>query len=206
MIKTCRDSFPNAKQVTDRFHVQKLANEAVQEIRVKHRWKAIDKENRAIKRAKKKGNNYQAKILGNGDTTKQLLARSRFLLFKHKSKWTSSQQERAEILFKLYPDIKQSYTLNMGLFDIYQNTKQKEIAYTKLAHWYREVEESGFKAFNSVIRTIQYHYISILNYFDNRSTNASAESFNSNIKAFRLQFRGVRDIPFFLFRIEKLFA
>ncbi|WP_417764995.1 transposase [Sphingobacterium composti] len=44
------------------------------------------------------------------------------------------------------------------------------------------------------------------NYFDNRSTNASAESFNAKIKAFRSQFRGVRDINFFLFRLTKLFA
>ena len=56
------------------------------------------------------------------------------------------------------------------------------------------------------MKTIQQHYQSILNYFDNRSTNASAESFNSKIKAFRSQFRGVRDVNFFLFRLQKLFA
>jgi hypothetical protein len=37
-----------AKQVTDRFHVQKLASEAVQEIRIKYRWEAIDADNEAI--------------------------------------------------------------------------------------------------------------------------------------------------------------
>ena len=40
--------FPNAVQVVDRFHVQKLAIEAVQELRIKHRWEAIDKENEAF--------------------------------------------------------------------------------------------------------------------------------------------------------------
>ena len=30
--------FPLAVRVTDRFHVQKLATEALQEIRIKHRW------------------------------------------------------------------------------------------------------------------------------------------------------------------------
>ncbi|WP_240142799.1 transposase [Myroides pelagicus] len=39
-----------------------------------------------------------------------------------------------------------------------------------------------------------------------RSTNAFAESFNAKIKAFRAQFRGVRDIDFFLYRISKLYA
>jgi hypothetical protein len=54
----------------------------------------------------------------------------------------------------------------------------------KLAHWYREVEESGFKNFNIVLM-ITVNYQSILNYFDNRSTNASAESLMQKIKAFR---------------------
>ncbi|MCX6308078.1 MAG: transposase, partial [Bacteroidia bacterium] len=38
------------------------------------------------------------------------------------------------------------------------------------------------------------------------STNASAESFNAKIKAFRATQRGVRDISFFLFRLTKIYA
>jgi transposase len=53
---------------------------------------------------------------------------------------------------------------------------------------------------------MQNNYGKICNYFDNRSTNASAESFNAKVKAFISQFRGVRDIPFFIFRLTKLFA
>ncbi|MDN3675100.1 transposase [Flavobacterium branchiarum] len=48
-----------------------------------------------------------------------------------------------------------------------------------MAHWHRKVEESGFKNFNILLNTITFNYQSILNYFDNRSTNASAESFNA---------------------------
>ncbi|WP_165589534.1 transposase, partial [Myroides marinus] len=50
------------------------------------------------------------------------------------------------------------------------------------------------------------HYNEIINYFNNRSTNASAESFNAKIKYFRMMYRGVRDKKFFLFRLTKLFA
>ncbi|WP_240377647.1 transposase [Arachidicoccus soli] len=39
-----------------------------------------------------------------------------------------------------------------------------------------------------------------------RSTNASAESFNAKVKAFRSQFRGVKSIEFFLYRLTKLYA
>ncbi|WP_262495829.1 MULTISPECIES: transposase [Chryseobacterium] len=44
-----KKSFPNALQVIDRFHVQKLAVEAIQEFRIKHRWEAIEMENNAIR-------------------------------------------------------------------------------------------------------------------------------------------------------------
>lgn len=206
MINICKYSFSKAEQVTDRFHVQQLANEAVQQIRIKYRWEALDLENDQMEEARKSRKPYKASILANGDTLKQLLVRSRYLLFKHHSKWTEKQKIRAEILFQKYPEIQQAYQLSMRLFSIYQNTKEKGIAFTKLARWYDQIEKIGFKSFNTVKRTIQQHYQSILNYFVNRSTNASAESFNSKIKGFRSQFRGVRDIQFFLFRIEKLFA
>ncbi|WP_164071969.1 transposase, partial [Myroides marinus] len=86
------------------------------------------------------------------------------------------------------------------------STTVKEVGYTKLARWYNDVQNTGLKQFSSVINTIQINYKTILNYFDNRSTNASAESFNAKIKAFRAQFRGVRNIDFFLYRLAKLYA
>jgi hypothetical protein len=46
----------------------------------------------------------------------------------------------------------------------------------------------------------------ILNYFVNRSTNASAESLNAKIKDFRAQLRGVIDKKFFIFRLVKIFG
>lgn len=55
--------------------------------------------------------------------------------------------------------------------------------------------------FYTVIDTFKNHYDTILNFFVNRATNANAESFNAKVKAFRAQFRGVTDIPFFLYRL-----
>ncbi|WP_432713235.1 transposase [Pedobacter sp.] len=46
----------------------------------------------------------------------------------------------------------------------------------------------------------------MLNYFDGRSTNASAESFNAKIKAFSSQFRGVKSIEIFFYRLTQLNA
>lgn len=203
IAKTC---FPVAKRVIDRFHVQQLAYEAVQEMRVKARWEALDKESVEIHLAKTKGEKYFAPVFENGDSRKQLLARSRYLLFKKESLWTVSQKQRANILFREYPDIKKAYYLSMHLGLIYHTTKHADVALTKLARWYDMVDRSGFLSFGTIVRTIQSHYQEIINFFHNRSTNAASESFNAKIKDFRRLFRGVNDKAFFLFRLANLYA
>ncbi len=52
-------------------------------------WEAIDQENDAIEKAKKSKVNFEFKTLSNGDTLKQLLQKSLFLI-KPKSKWTQN--------------------------------------------------------------------------------------------------------------------
>ncbi|NDW11085.1 DDE transposase [Dysgonomonas sp. 520] len=198
--------FPKASQVTDRFHVQKLACDALQDMRIAFRWKAIEQENKEIALAKENKESYVPLILENGDTHRQLLIRSRYLLFKNEDKWTPRQRQRAEILFHYYPTLEVAYKLTMQLKSIYHTTKDKKVALTRLARWYNAIEESGFEHFGTVMRSVQAHYKTILNFFDRRATNASAESFNAKIKAFRAQFRGVWDKAFFLFRLTKLYA
>jgi transposase len=94
----------------------------------------------------------------------------------------------------------------MKLTAIFNHSKCKEEAFKKLALWFNEVEQAGIQSFRTVYRSIETHYEHILNYFNNRSTNASAESFNAKIKSFRASARGVRDINFFLFRLQKIYA
>ena len=198
--------FPRAVQVIDRFHVQQLANQAVQELRIKYRWQALDNENNSIKQAKEKSINYRAEVFSNGDSHKQLLARSRHLLHKSVEKWTATQRQRAHILFREYPELEKAYHLANQLRNIYNQCTDKNIAMTRLAHWYNSIENANFKSFRIVMNTVSLNYQGILNYFDNRSTNASAESFNAKIKAFRSQLRGVRNKEFFLFRLVQIYA
>ena len=206
MRKIVRRCFPNAIRVIDRFHVQKLAYDALQEIRIAHRWDAINEETEAMEQAKYSGEKYVPKLLENGDSKKQLLARSRYLLFKSADKWTFNQKQRARLLFDRYPDIKKAYSLTHSLRMIFSKNTIKNAAKLSLAKWYNEIAESGFKAFNTIAATVYEHYEEILNFFINRSTNASAESFNAKIKAFRASLRGVVDMNFFLFRLSMIFA
>ena len=58
-----KKSFPNATLVIDRFHVEKLALDSLQEIRIKHRWEALDCENDAIELSRSKGLKYSSEYL-----------------------------------------------------------------------------------------------------------------------------------------------
>jgi len=200
-----RNSFPNCSMVIDRFHVVRLVMDAMQHIRVSFRWEAIDQENKAIKEAKENGIKYIPQVLANGDTLKELLARSKYLLYKYEEDWTLSQTKRASVLFEKYPILKSVYKLTLSFRNIYKNTS-KIIALDKFTEWKQKVEDLKIKEFNTVVNSIENHMENILNFFDNRSTNANAESFNSKIKLFRANLRGVTDVKFFLFRLGKLFA
>lgn len=206
MRKIVRRAFPKASRVIDRFHIQKLACDAVQELRIKHRWDAIQQANDEMEEAKLKGETYAPFRYSNGDTRKELLMRSRYLLFKSADKWTDRQKQRAAILFDQYPDIKTAYSLCHSLRMIFSKNTIKSAARLSMARWYNKVEEAELHSFNVIAATFYEHYDEILNFYDNRSSNALAEAFNAKIKLFRANLRGVADKKFFLFRIAKLYA
>ncbi len=204
--KIVTNSFPKAKRVIDRFHIQKLACDAVQELRIKHRWDAIQQANDEMEQAKLNEEHYIPFRYSNGDTRKELLIRSRYLLFKSADKWSEKQKQRANILFEEYPDIQKAYSLCHSLRMIFAKNTIKDAARLAMARWYNKVEEAGFHSFNVIAATFYEHYDDILNFYNNRSSNAMAESFNAKIKLFRANLRGIADKKFFLFRIANLFA
>ncbi len=289
MMLTVRNVFPGASLVNDRFHVQQLISEAVDQLRIRHRWEVLDAENKAIREHRQKrkevkskeereligqwepermGNGetmpqimarsrhiilkhkskwneqqtirhrwevldaenkairehrqkrkevkskeereligqWEPERMGNGETMPQIMARSRHIILKHKSKWNEQQTIRARILFTKFPDLEKAYGLFLKLVDIFNEKTSAGVARLNLARWYNEVETFGNDEFNKVLETFENHNTTIINYFERRLTNASAESFNAKIKAFRTQFRGVGDIRFFMFRLATLYS
>lgn len=206
MRKIVRTAFPKASRVIDRFHIQKLACDAVQELRIRHRWDAIQQANEEMEEVKQYGGDYVPYRYPNGDTRRELLIRSRYLLFKSANKWTEKQKQRAVILFKEYPDIQRAYGLCHSLRMIFSKNTVKDAARLAMARWYNKVEEARLHSFNVIAATFYEHYDEIINFYNNRSSNAIAESFNAKIKLFRANLRGVADKKFFLFRIAKLYA
>ena len=218
MMLTVRTVFPKAKLINDRFHVQQLMTEAVDQMRIAFRWEVLAEENEAIQkhRAKRKAahtrvekdliGEWEPERMANGETKPQIMARSRHILLLHRSKWKAQQQARAEILFRMFPKLEKAYNLYLDLVDIFNRKTVPAVARLNLARWYNDVEDFGYEGFNKVIETFENHNETIINYFEERLTNASAESFNAKIKAFRTQFRGVGDVRFFMYRLATLYS
>ena len=218
MMMTARAAFPKAMLVNDRFHVQRLVSEAIDQMRIGLRWEILAEENKAIRahRARRKAartraekdlvGEWEPERMENGETRPQIMARSRHIILTHKSKWNAQQQERAGILFRMFPRLEQAYNLYLELVDIFNKKSVPSEARLNLARWYNKVEDFGDEGFNKVIETFENHSHTIINYFVDRLTNASAESFNAKIKAFRSQFRGVGDIKFFMYRLATLYS
>lgn len=145
MMLTVRTAFPNAKLINDRFHVQRLMTEAIDQMRIALRWDVLAEENKAIKehRAKRKAAHTRAEkdLIGewvpermaNGETRPQIMARSRHMILMHKSKWNAQQQTRAEILFQMFPKLEKAYGLYLSLVDIFNKKTQPGVARLNLA-------------------------------------------------------------------------
>lgn len=218
MMLIVRRVFLRASLINDRFHVQQLISEAVDQLRIRHRWEVLEAENKAIKehRARRKAaktklerelvGQWEPERMSNGETMPQIMARSRHIILKHNSKWNQQQIARAEILFAKFPDLKKAYALFLKLVEIFNKKDAPNVARLNLARWYNDVEAFRNNDFNKVLETFENHNDTIVNYFERRLTNASAESFNAKIKAFRTQFRGVGDIKFFMFRLATLYS
>ena len=140
-------------------------------------------------------------MLANGETVIELLTRSKYLLSVSGEKWTDRQKTRAKILFKMFPKIKEAYTLICSLRSVFSNKPIDRVtAKVKLHEWYQKVSACTLREVKAARDAIKYKEDEVQNYFINRSTNAHAESLNSKLKGFRAQLRGVQDLPFFMFK------
>lgn len=98
MMLTARTVFPGASLINDRFHVQQLMSEAVDRLRIRHRREVLDAENKAIRKHRQKRKQAKTKQerdaigewepqrMENKETMPQIMARSRHIILKHRSK------------------------------------------------------------------------------------------------------------------------
>lgn len=214
-----RQVFMNAAHVADKFHVLQHLFDSLQDMRRYYRhqlltqrrqqyeaFKQQQKESATIKKATFK---YNEPKLANGETLRELLARSQYLLYKHPDQWSTSQQQRAQILFKQYPDIAKAYHLCIKFRQWFSKDNiGKKLSYLtkQLDQWYKTVNDAAIEEMLNFKSLVERHQGVILNYFVEGKTNAIAESINAKIQNFIHANLGTRDIDFFHFRVKNYFS
>lgn len=202
----CTQAFPLARQTADKFHIVRYMTDAVQAVRIRLRQQEISK---LPKKPSDRKRQDQETRLENGETPRELLTRSRYLLFKLSSQWTPSQKKRAAFLFKFYPEIKSAYELVEQIRIWYQakNIGQSvDILQTQLYEWTEDADEVKIPEISNLVRLMMAHEDKIFGYFITGKTNAKAEAINSHLQRFIASNYGIRDKDFFLYRVSLYFS
>lgn len=155
---------PEARIVVDKFHIQRMANEALEKVR-----KKVRKEISVRQRLKLKDD--------------------RFILLKRLHNLTSKEYETLKGWIDGFPMLGQAHALKEGFFAIWdaQNRADAEAAYDK---WRDTVPEDLRWAFRLVIQAVDNWRKQVFNYFDCKITNAYTESVNNLIKSMNRMGRG----------------
>ncbi|WP_237607457.1 transposase [Roseimaritima sediminicola] len=152
------------KIVHDRFHVMKLASEAVDKVRrSEHR-----------------------KLKADGDDR---LARSRYLLLSGQESLTDAQQERFEAIYSQELKTGKAWAYKEMLRDLWHHEDAASAtAYCK--DWYKRVIHTKLTPIKKVARTIRERLPNVVSYCTHRITNAVAEGMNSKIMSIKRRVGG----------------
>ena len=173
-------NLPKAKQVFDRFHIIKLMNEKLTELRRTLHAEAEQMD-------------------------KKVLKGIRWLLLKHRDNLDESKNERARLeeALALNQALATAYYLKEDLSQIWQQ-RDKVSAGKFLTDWCRRARASGIKVLMTMAKTLQAHRTGILNWYDFPISNGPLEGINNKIGALQRMAYGYRDIEYFTYKLYAL--
>ena len=168
-IKSAKANIPLAEEkiVHDRFHVMKLATEAVDKVR--------RQENRELKRAEDKR-----------------LTGTRFLWIKSQENLTEKQQSRFDKVFSQKLRTSKAWFYKELLRDLWNHDSAAQ-ATGYFKSWYRSVIHTKLDPMKKVARTIKDRLQNVVTYCTHGITNAVAEGINSKIQAVKRRVGGYRN-------------
>lgn len=207
-----RECFPRAVQIADKFHILRDALQALQDHRNSFRQELLAQRRKLRQQAQTSGTSPATQTeqrLENGETHLELLARSRYLLFKFEHQWSHSQSQRARVLFRHYPSLEKAYKLVCGFRSWYDKKwvgTSSEGSLQRLQSWQEQVEEADIYELMNFKSLVERHQGFILNYFKDGHTNARAENINRTINSLIRANQGTRDKEFFYFRLKNYFT
>ena len=154
--KALRARVPHARVVFDRFHVERLASDAVDDVR----------------RAEQRG--------ADANTAKTLKG-SRYCLLKHPKRLKPGEKRRLAAVRRANRALDRAYELKEYLATILEQTTPDD-ARELLDQWLEWASRSRLAPFVKLARTIRKHAVGILAYLDTRMTNGPVEGINNKLR------------------------
>jgi len=172
---------PDAVLVFDRFHVTKLFNDKLSDLR------------RELYRTTKEG------------LEKDVLKGSRWLLLKRPENLDASRNEhqRLEDALRLNAPLATAYYLKEDLGEFWEQDSQEE-AEAFLLDWILRAESTDIRMLHQFARTLRFHAHGLLAYYDYAISTGPLEGTNNKIKTMKRQAYGFRDHHFFILKIYAL--
>jgi len=169
---------PKAKIVFDHFHVIKLFNEKLSDLR-----RALYREATDVQH-------------------KEVLKGTRWLLLKSAENLDPEKDEKRRLqeALKLNEPLATAYYLKEDLRRFWEQPG-KRFATTFLDGWIRRAEASGIKILQQMAKTLAAHRSGLLAYYDVMITSGPMEGTNNKIKTMKRQAYGFRDLEFFKLKI-----
>jgi transposase len=173
-VTTC---LPKAKIVFDHFHVIKLFNDKLSDLRRSLYHRATDEQ-------------------------KKVLKGSRWLLLKAAENLDPERDEEARLeeALKLNKPLATAYYLKEDLRQFWDQPG-KTFAGAFLTDWTRRAEASGIRMLQAMAKTLESHREGLLAYYDYRISTGPLEGTNNKIKTMKRQAYGFRDLEFFKLKI-----
>jgi transposase len=174
-VSTC---LPKAKIVFDHFHVIKLFNEKLSDLR-----RALHREATDVMH-------------------KEVLKGTRWLLLKNPENLDEERDEksRLEEALALNQSLAVAYYLKEDLRQFWEQPG-KRFATAFLNDWIKRAEASGIKMLKQMAKTLAAHRSGLLAYYDVPITSGPMEGTNHKIKTMKRQAYGYRDKEFFKLKI-----
>jgi len=169
---------PQVKMVFDRFHIVKMAQMVMDELR---------RQAQATLQA------------AEGNTLKG----SRYLLLSNYAHLSAEKQYRLQELLRVNEPLTKAYLLKEQL-NLLWDLPSKEEGKRFLQAWADDCWRSGIMLVMKLATSIMAHLYGILNYFEHRITTAQVEGINNKIKTLKRQAYGFRDLDYFKLRLYHL--
>jgi transposase len=180
-IKAVETHLPNADLVFDRFHIVKLLNDKLTQLRRELYREAKDK------------------------LHKDVLKGTRWLLLKHPENLDESRSEpaRLEEALHLNASLATAYYLKDDLRQLWEQP-HRTAARNFVTSWYLRAMQSGIRVMQQFARTLGGGLLGIMNWFRHPISTGPLEGANNKIKTMKRQAYGFRDQEFFKLKIYAL--